>query len=178
MALIGFGIIAACLLLAAIFVVTTKNLVHAVLWLAVTLISTAVLYVMLSAPFLAGIQVLLYTGGVITLMLFGVMLTRRDQRTLVENDVNPRRRPLALATALGLFALMAFAITQTSGLPEAPSTSQTTTKDIGKSFLGEHLLAFEILSVLLLAAMIGAIVLARRYDDGAEPKRLVQRKTA
>ncbi len=178
MALIGFGIIAACLLLAALFVVTTKNLVHAVLWLAATLISTAALYVMLSAPFLAGIQVLLYTGGVITLMLFGVMLTRREQRTFVENDANPRRRPLALVTAAGLFALMAFAITQTTGLPQQPSANTTSTKDIGKSFLGEHLLAFEVLSVLLLAAMIGAIVLARRFDDGAEPKSLVRRKTA
>lgn len=178
MALIAFGIIATALLLAAALVVTTKNLVHAVLWLAVTLIATAALYVTLQAPFIGGIQVLLYTGGVITLMLFGVMLTRRHERVLVDNDFNPKRRPLALATSLGLFALLAYAILQTPGLPVSPSGKVTTTADIGRSFLGEHLLAFEVLSVLLLAAMIGSIVLARRHDQGAEPRSVVRRKTA
>ena len=86
---IAFGIVAACLLLAALFVVTSKNLVHAVLWLAVTLASTAALFVLLQAPFLAGIQILLYTGGVITLMLFGVMLT--DATSACSSRTRPPR---------------------------------------------------------------------------------------
>jgi len=72
---IGFAIVAASVLLAAIFVIRSVNLVHAVLWLGVTLGGTAVLYAMLGASFLAGVQVLLYVGGVVTLMIFGVMLT-------------------------------------------------------------------------------------------------------
>ncbi|MEZ4226232.1 MAG: NADH-quinone oxidoreductase subunit J [Polyangiaceae bacterium] len=178
MALIAFGIVAACLLASALLVATSKNLVHAVLWLAVTLVATAALYVMLGAEFLAGIQVLLYAGGVITLMLFGVMLTRREQRIMVENETSRRRRPLAAFTSLGLFALLALAIIQTPQLPQAPASRVTTTAELGRSILGEHLLAFEVLSVLLLAAMIGAIVLARRHDHGAEPQSPVRRRTA
>jgi NADH-quinone oxidoreductase subunit J len=164
---VGFGIIAACLLLSALFVVGGRNLVHGVLWLGVTLATTAVLFVFLGAPFLAGIQVLLYTGGVITLMLFGVMLTRRRERLMIENEISVRRRIPAFVVAAGFFGAVAASSYRTTGLPDvmAPHTS---TAEIGRSFLTEHLLAFEVLSVLLLAAMIGAIVLARRLDHGRE----------
>jgi NADH-quinone oxidoreductase subunit J len=162
---IAFGIVAACLLLAALFVVTSKNLVHAVLWLAVSLGVTAALYVLLQAPFLAGIQILLYTGGVITLMLFGVMLTRRHERVMIENETAPGRRLPGLLAAAALFGVVAAATTRTSGLPAGP-TRMVRADEIGRSFLTEHLLAFEVLSLLLLVAMIGAIVLARKTDYG------------
>ena len=164
---IGFGIVAACLLLSALFVVSGKNLVHSVLWLAVTLATTAVLFVMLSAPFLAGIQILLYTGGVITLMLFGVMLTRRHEGVMIENETTPARRwPGAITGALA-FGVIAAAIRKTDGLPSHPGRV-VTTEEIGNSFLTEQLLAFEVLSILLLAAMIGAIVVARKVDQWQE----------
>lgn len=166
---IGFGIIAACLLLSALLVVMGKNLIHSVLWLGVTLATTAVLFVFLGAPFLAGIQVLLYTGGVITLMLFGVMLTRRHERVMIENETTPGRRIPALVIAAMFFGFVASATYRTPGLPSAPA-APTTTAEIGRSFLTDHLLAFEVLSVLLLMAMIGAIVLARRLDHGREPR--------
>jgi NADH-quinone oxidoreductase subunit J len=162
---VGFGIIAVCLLVSALFVVRSRNLVHSVLWLGVTLATTAVLFVFLGAPFLAGIQVLLYTGGVITLMLFGVMLTRRHERLAIENETSPDRRLPAAAIAGGFFATVVGASTQTP-FPPAEQAEPTATQEIGRSFLTEHLLAFEVLSVLLLAAMIGAIVLARRVDAG------------
>lgn len=168
---IGFGVIAASLLASALFVVASKNLVRAVLWLGVSLVMTAVLYVFLEAPFLAGIQVLLYTGGVITLMLFGVMLTRRQEGVHVPNQDSPRRRLPAAAVGACLFGVLAGATHNTRGLPKAPGPVATT-EQIGNSFLTEHLLAFEVLSALLLAAMIGAIVLARRHDAGAEPSRM------
>ena len=160
---VGFGIIAACLLGSALFVVSSRNLVHSVLWLALTLVSTAALYVFLNAPFLAGIQILLYTGGVITLMLFGVMLTRRDERVTIENETTPERRLPAVLTAAALFGIVASATYRTDGLPAEPG-APAPTEEIGRSFLTEHLLAFEVLSILLLAAMVGAIVLARRAD--------------
>lgn len=169
---IAFGIVAGCLLLSALFVVGSKNLVHAVLWLALTLATTAVLFVLLQAPFLAGIQILLYTGGVITLMLFGVMLTRRHERVFIENETASRRRVPAVLAAAVLFGVIASATYRTPGLPTGPGRA-VPTDEIGRSFLGEHLLAFEVLSILLLIAMIGAIVLARKTDFGKEPRRVI-----
>lgn len=164
---VGFGIIAACLLLSALLVVSSRNLVHGVLWLGVMLATTAVLFVFIGAPFLAGIQVLLYTGGVITLMLFGIMLTRRHERLMIENETTPGRRLPALVMAAGFFGAVTAATYRTPNLPDTLA-APTPTEEIGRSFLTEHLLAFEVLSILLLAAMIGAIVLARRLDYGRE----------
>jgi NADH-quinone oxidoreductase subunit J len=164
---VAFGIIAACLVLSALFVVGGKNLIHCVLWLGVTLAMTAVLFVFVGAPFLASIQVLLYTGGVLTLMLFGVMLTRRHERLVIENETSPQRRVPAFLAAAAFFGIVAVA-TRRSELPSVHG-APTPTAEIGRSFLTEHLLAFEVLSVLLLAAMIGAIVVARRLDHGREP---------
>lgn len=164
---IGLGIVAACLLISALLVVASKNLVRSVLWLALTLATTAALFALLEAPFLAGIQVLLYTGGVITLMLFGVMLTKRLETTFVENESNRARSIPAAIAAVALFGLIASAVWRTEGLPTAPGRAAST-EEIGRSFLSENLLAFEVLSVLLLAAMIGAIVIARRVDFAKE----------
>ena len=152
------------LLVSALQTARVRNLVHAVFWLASTLIVTSVLMILLSAPFLAGIQIILYTGGVITLMLFGVMLTHRDPDTAIPNPVH---RPAAAAVAsTTLLAILLVAIWNTPELaPDAMQpTFEVTAADIGAMFLGEHLLAFELLSVLLLVAMVGAIVLARRSD--------------
>jgi NADH-quinone oxidoreductase subunit J len=173
MAPIAFGIIAACLLFSALLVVTGKNLVHSVLWLAVTLASTAVLYVLLGAPFLAAIQIILYTGGVITLMLFGVMLTRHHEHVFIDNETSSSRRIPAVLAAATLFGVISSAVFRTRTLPVGPSR-MVGAEEIGRSFLTEHLLAFEVLSVLLLAAMIGAIVLARRLDFGKEKKAVAR----
>ena len=76
---IAFGLVAACALASAIFVVRSANLIRAVLWLGVTLLATAVLYAMMDASFLAAVQVLLYVGGVVTLMIFGVMRSVKER---------------------------------------------------------------------------------------------------
>jgi NADH-quinone oxidoreductase subunit J len=164
---IAFGVIAAVLLFGALRVVTAKNLVHAVLWLGVTLTATALLFVTLQAAFLAGIQLLLYTGGVITLMLFGVMLTRRHETPDVENEGSPRRRLPGFIVAAVLLGMLVWTVRSTDGLP-TDQTAPMGTAEIGRAFLTDHLLAFEVLSLLLLAAMIGAIVVARRRDYGLE----------
>ena len=157
-----FFAIAISLLVGAARVVASRDLVHAVLWLGVVLVLTAVMFLLLGAPFLAGIQLLLYTGGVITLMLFGVMLTRRHHDIGVEID-SSRRLPAALGS-LALFGAMASAILRTE-LPDWTSSAPTPAIEIGRAFLTDHLLAFEVLSILLLAAMIGAVVLAKRSID-------------
>jgi len=163
--LVGFGIIASVATVAAVAVVLWRNLVHSVLWLAVLLLATAALFILLGASFLGGIQIMLYAGGVVTLMLFAIMLTRRRGGVGVENETAPQRRLPALLVSGTLFAAMAWAIHQTDGLPTEPQVP-IQTSDLGFAFLSDHVLAFEVLSVLLLAATIGAIVIARRRDFG------------
>jgi NADH-quinone oxidoreductase subunit J len=166
---LAFSVVAACALLSAIAVVRSLDLVHAVLWLGVTLFATAALYAMLGASFIAGVQVLLYVGGVITLMIIGVMMTRRQSGAAARLE---RRwsEPAALA-ALAIFGTVTWAVVATDGLdapapPPAPSAA-----DLGRALLHDHLLAFETVSMLLLAAMVGAIVISRRRDPGAVAKR-------
>jgi NADH-quinone oxidoreductase subunit J len=162
---VGCATAAGIVFAASVFTVQANRLVHAVLWLGITLATTAVLFVQLEAPFIAAIQLMLYVGGVMTLMIFGVMLTRRagdgELRT-------PGSSPLrGAATALALFALLVRGImaSSLSGiLPQATGD----TAGLGRTILSDHILSFEVLSVLLLAAMIGAIVIARRRDPGAE----------
>lgn len=164
---IAFSLVALAMLGSAFRVVTAKNLVHTVLWLGLSLAATAVVYVMLAAPFLAAMQLILYTGGVLTLMLFGVMLTTRDEGFLTVPNTQGRLLPGALL-ALGVFGMIGGAIARTPGLADAAPRTAVTTDALGEALLTEHVLAFEVLSVLLLVAALGAIVLARRRDAGAE----------
>ncbi len=158
--MIVFGVLAALLIGCALAVVTTRDAVHAVLWLAVALVGTAGAYVALEADFIAAVQLMLYAGGVITLMLFAVMLTDRltGAKVLIESTGWPR----GLALGLGFFGLVAYAILQTE-LPTG-SLTEPNSQLLGELFLTRHVAAFEALSVLLLAVMIGAIVIARRKD--------------
>jgi len=150
----------------AIRVVGTGNLVRAVFWLALTLLGTAVLYALLHAPFLAGVQVLTYVGGVVTLMIFGVMVTRRHDTAVVAIDGRNRLRG-ALAAGT-FFAVLAWAIVRTDLSGFTPA-AMPTTQALAHDLLDTYLLAFEVTSVLLLAAIICAVVLARRRDPELHP---------
>lgn len=165
---LAFGLVTFALLGSALRVVTSKNLVHTVLWLGIALAATAVLYVLLAAPFLAAMQLMLYTGGVLTLMLFGVMLTTRDAGFVSVPSTQGRRGPGAVLGVL-VFSMLAVAIARTPGLERAPAADPVTTAELGELLLRQHALAFEVLSVLLFVAALGAIVLARRKDAGEEP---------
>jgi NADH-quinone oxidoreductase subunit J len=166
---IAFAVVALALLVSALRVVTARNLVHTVLWLGLTLAVTAIVYVLLDAAFLAAIQIILYTGGVLTLMLFGVMLTHRDEGFVAVQ--NPSGRLVAGGLlAVSVFAMLAVAIVRTPSLPTTPA-APVNTQALGNAFLTEHVLAFEVLSLLLLVAALGAIVLARRKDAGEEGVR-------
>lgn len=163
-----FALVAAVTVLGAIGVVGSKNLVRAVMWLALTLIGTAVLYAELQAPFLAGVQVLTYVGGVATLMIFGVMVTRKHA-----SSVAPAERASTVRGALAaiaLFAVLAYAASK-SGLDDLPArvAPAPTTEELALGLLDEHLVAFEAASLLLLAALVGAVVIARRNDDKPRP---------
>jgi len=173
---IVFGLVATTGVLSALAVVTWGNLVHCVLWLAFVLLDTAVAFVVLDAPFLGAIQVMLYAGGVVTLMLFAIMLTRRRGGVAVQNESDKARRWPALVISAGLFGLMAWAILGSESLALAPIGIQPDAKTLARDFLTEDVLAFEVLSILLLAATVGAIVIARRRDFGSpEPVRIRRR---
>lgn len=159
---LGLAVLGLVMVVSAIAVVTAKNLVHGVFWLAAMLLGTAGMYVALDASFLASIQVILYTGGVITMMLFGVMLTLREPGTIIGN---PSQHSPGRATVAGLFGLtLLWAIWTTPELATRTVTPSGSADEIGRLFLGSYMIPFEALSVLLLSGMIGAIVLARKGD--------------
>jgi NADH-quinone oxidoreductase subunit J len=159
--ILGLLVLAVALLTGALGTVLSRNLVHSVLWLALTLVATAGLYVRLLAGFLAGAQVLLYAGGVVTLAIFGVMLTTRLDGRAVTHESRGRAR--GFLTAGAVFALLAAGIL-TSEVPQPAAGGPGGPAEIGRAFLTDWVLAFEVLSVLLVAAMVGAIAIARRTD--------------
>ncbi|MDQ1712901.1 MAG: NADH-quinone oxidoreductase subunit [Frankiaceae bacterium] len=148
---------------AAILVVTTRNVVHAALWLVVTLAGVAGCYLMLTAEFLAWVQVLIYVGAVIVLLLFGIMLTKApiggDADLNSENRVAATLVGLASAGTLTTLVIDAFR-------HEFIDLGRGTGADgVGEAIFRSYVLPFEVVSVLLLAALIGSIVLSRR-DEG------------
>jgi NADH-quinone oxidoreductase subunit J len=158
---IFFGIIAAVIVVSALKVVSTRNVVHAALYLVLVLAGTAGIFLMLGAEFLGVTQVLVYIGAVIVLFLFGIMLTRATLGD-EENVDHPNRAPAMLVGIL-LLAVMSYAIVDGFEDQELPdSLTPNTTAQVSDSIFSDYIIPFEALSVLLLAALIGAIVVARK----------------
>ena len=158
---IGFAVIALAMIVGALRVVTTNNVVHAALWLVVVLSGAAAQYVLLAAEFVAITQVLVYIGAVMVLFLFGTMLTRA--RIGTERDLNNTYWRLGIPVAGVLFAAIAIALASSFGdeqLPKEPRVINV--QEISDQIFGPYLLPFWALSFVLLAAIIGAIVLARK----------------
>ena len=156
-----FGVTVAIILVSAFYVVRSPDLVRAVLWLGLSLLGTALLYGLLQSPFLAGVQVLTYVGGVVTLLIFGVMVTRRHTGEPIKAEGVGGFR--AFLVAGGFFAIMAWAIVKT-GLPATGPLPAVSTAQLGRTLLDDYFFPFEVASLLLLAAIVGAVVLARRKD--------------
>jgi NADH-quinone oxidoreductase subunit J len=162
---IAFFIFTAITLLGAIGVVTTRNLFRGSVWLMVSLFGVAGYYVLLSAPFLAAVQVLVYIGAIAILFTFAVMLTR--SLTRLQDRFN-RVLPSVIA-AVALFVLLVGAVIWPvwgglSVLPEVDTVATTTDFGIALVAGDGFVLPFEVASLLLTAAMIGAIVIARDED--------------
>jgi NADH-quinone oxidoreductase subunit J len=156
----AFWIIAVTMAAAAIGVVTMKNIVHAALALVIVLAGVAAQYVLLQAEFLGIVQVLIYIGAVIVLFLFGIMLTRAPMRKSAEYD-NDQRVLAGLVAAL-IFGVLAYLLSKEFGGDQLHLVQPTQTSAIADSIFRSYVVAFEAVSMLLLAALIGAIVLARR----------------
>jgi NADH-quinone oxidoreductase subunit J len=157
---IAFGIIAAIIIVSALRVVTTRNVVHAALWLVVVLAGVAASYFLLAAEFVGVTQVLVYIGAIIVLFLFGIMLTRAPLGVMADIDSDERWQGLVVALALA--GVMTYALIDGFEDAELPGEQVQTTAEVSDSIFSTYLLPFEVVSVLLLAALIGAIVLARR----------------
>ena len=150
----------------ALLVVTTRHLVHAALWLVVTLGSVAGEYLILSAEFVAWVQVLVYVGAVVVLLLFALMLTRAP--TGAQDPVDLRRAVPAgivaglVAALLGTTVVAGFRDVRLDLDRAVVGSAEVTGATVFKAWV----LPFEVLSVLLLAALVGAIVLSRLRSDG------------
>lgn len=162
---IGFGIIAVMMILAGVGVIASRNVVHAALSLVVVMAGAAAQYVLLKAEFVAVTQVLVYIGAVMVLFLFGVMLTRAQLGK--DADLNNKNAAIAAPVALLLFGVLAYVlidgfadekISATTGSGATPQDTAVISDLIFKPYL----LPFWALSFVLLAAVIGAIVLARK----------------
>jgi NADH-quinone oxidoreductase subunit J len=155
----GFYLFALITIISAFFVVFLENIMRAVFSLLFTLFGVAGLFLFLHADFLAATQVLIYVGGVLVLLLFGIMLTQR----MVEGDIRTGRIqfiPTMIAIGI-LFSLLMFVIFQTPWNIQGPANFQETTSEIGTLLMTEWILPFEVASILLLAALIGAVSIAR-----------------
>jgi NADH-quinone oxidoreductase subunit J len=150
----------------ALLVVTTRQLVHAALWLVVTFGALAGCYLVLTAEFVAWVQVLIYVGAVIVLLLFGIMLTRAPIGR--STDLDSGNRVAAAVVALATAAILVTVVIDGFRMAYAPLTpGQGGAEELGGSIFSTWVLPFEALSVLLLAALIGAIVLSRTDITGA-----------
>jgi len=158
---IVFIIVAVMTLVAAFLVVTAKNMVHAALWLVLTLFGVAVTFAILNAGFLAVVQVVVYIGAIAILMIFAIMLTRR-----VMKDEGPHLNQtwwlsalVAVVLFVGLFLIITNSGASASAMAEISSDPVA---DLGVALVSPnaYILPFEIASVLLLAALIGSIVVA------------------
>lgn len=159
--IIFFIILAAVAVAAAVAMLLSKNGVYATLFLILNFSVIAVFYLMLSAPFIAMAQITVYAGAIMVLFLFVIMLLGGDQ--LRKPPTFKWQAPLAVFLALILLGSFAYMIFSGSGAaptaPPANATYQGSPADIGSVLFNEYLLPFEITSILLLVAMVGAIVL-------------------
>ena len=152
MAVLGLG--------AAVRLVTAKNVVHAALYLVVTLAMVGAMYLLLGAEFVAWVQVLIYVGAIVILLLFGLMLTRAP---IGREALDNQQRVLAGIVSVGVIVGLILLIDSAFGGVRIDLTP-TTTAQTGMSIFTRFVLPFEVVSFLLLAALIGAVVLARKED--------------
>jgi len=157
---VAFGVLALTMVAAALRMVTTRNVVHAALYLVVVLAGMAGMFILLGAEFVGVTQVLVYIGAIVVLFLFGIMLTKGS---FGEDDgVTGERRLVAGLVGLLVFGVMAAALVESFEDAELSRSGPSTTAELADSIFSDYIVPFEAVSVLLLAALIGAIVVARR----------------
>lgn len=160
-----FGYLSVAIIILSIFVITRRNPVHSIVFMLVLFFHIAVLYLTLNAEFLAAIQIIIYAGAVLVLFLFVILLLNLKEELFVERFVGIW--PLGLSAAIALAIMMILSTTSFTKGPEGNIgadiiKNETNTNVLGRVLYTEYIYPFEILSVVLLVAIIGAIVLTKR----------------
>jgi NADH:ubiquinone oxidoreductase subunit 6 (subunit J) len=158
-----FFLLAAVTVGSAAVVVLARSLINSAFALLLTFMGVAGIYFSLGADFLAATQLLIYVGGILILLLFGVMLTHK----LYDLDLKSERQQLAssLVIAAGIFALLTVTAVRTQWAVGPGRAPAATTADVGRLFLSDYVLPFEAASILLLVALMGATLIVRRRKD-------------
>jgi NADH-quinone oxidoreductase subunit J len=159
---VGFWVVATVLLASSLAVVLTPNLFHAVLYLAAALVATGVVFLLLEQPFLFAVQLLLYAGGVVTIVVFAIMLTER----LVGESIFQSSRYIVngAVLALAVFVAVLGFLARQGGAVARLSWPGDMTVGIGRALVTAFAVPFELLAVLLVVALLGALYFARTED--------------
>jgi NADH-quinone oxidoreductase subunit J len=157
---LAFFAIAFLIIVSSLMVVSSKNIFHSAVFLILALFGVAGIFVLLEAPLLAAAQVLIYVGAISILLIFAVMLTARIADGTVRHT--NEQVPTGLVISLGLLAVMLYSIWETPFAINGAPVADGSGKKLGELFLTQFALPFEIVSVLLLAALIAALVIAKK----------------
>jgi NADH-quinone oxidoreductase subunit J len=157
---IFFGLLALATVVGAIRVVTTTNVVHAALWLVLVLAAVGANFLLVGAEFVGITQILVYVGAIVVLFLFGTMLTRAPIGA--DPLLNNRAWYLGLVVAVPLLGILSYVLIDAFEDTEMPEETVQRTAEVSDSIFSQYLMPFEAIGLLLTAALIGAIVLARK----------------
>ena len=176
MELIVFVLASAMMLIGALGVITRRNPVHAALSLVLTLFGVAVHFVALEAYFLAAVQIIVYAGAIVVLFLFVIMLLGVDKAEDLQTEPLVAQRWLAGIAGLGLLGLLVIAVsrgvemltTRAEGLATSAegASGDANIQQLARSVFGDYVVAFELTSILLVVAVVGTVMLARRRVPG------------
>ncbi len=175
-----FGVVAALIIGAAVMVVTVRNVIHSALWLIASFFGVAALYMLLEAEFIAVVQVLVYVGAVSILILFAIMLTRQVTGEGVRQLTSRWWVSLAVAAALFAAVLVPTVVNHQWNIPSPPPAPEggapppeaiAGAAELGRGFVYEFMLQFQVAGVLLTVALIGAIVIA--FEERARRRRVL-----
>ena len=166
-----FWLVAAVIILGALGAVLLPNIVHATLALVVTLLAVAGIYLLLSSEFLALVQVLLYGGGVTVLLLFGLMMTKAQDDPIVSDGA---QKPFAFGVGALLAGVLTVAVLDVEWADEAGATV-VPFRELGARLFRDFGIPFEVASLVLLVALIGAVAIARHSEP--EPEELAEERT-
>ncbi|MDE0748673.1 MAG: NADH-quinone oxidoreductase subunit J [Acidimicrobiales bacterium] len=157
---IAFGILSVVMVVAALRMVTTRNVVHAALYLVIVLAGAAGIFILLGAEFVGVTQVLVYIGAIVVLFLFGIMLTRGALGE--DEEANTEKRRMAALVGVLVLVVTGGAVLDSFGDAAVNRSAPSLTSEIGDTIFSQYIVPFEAVSVLLLATLIGAIVVARQ----------------
>lgn len=162
----AFIVLALVAIIGGVLLLNLNKVIHMVIALVFTFISIAGIYVLLSAEFVAAVQVLIYSGAITIIMLFGIMLTKHDDES--ESKAGKWRKLFLFLGVVG-FAFAVYIGIYNFDVEQVPSNlHENNTMQIGKALYSKHIIPFEVTSVLLLVALVGSIILAKKDEKEAD----------